>query len=242
MGATQDFRYEHDGLALTGQIALPPGEGPHPAVLVMHSAAGPDDLVCQRATDLAALGYVGVATDMYGVGRDLSREQMGKSLVELQTNPELLRARVVAAFDAIRDIPEVDGVRVSAIGFCFGGQCALELARSGADVRSVVSFHGLLRTAMPARPGVVKAKVLSITGSKDPYVPAEDVAEFQREMVDAEVDWQATVYGTGLHAFTMPDITADDFEGVAYDPLLDHLSWAQATTFLSASIYGVPAG
>jgi dienelactone hydrolase len=237
---TQAFTYEHDGLSLTGQIARPPGDGPHPAVLVMHSALGLDDLVCRRASDLAELGYVAVATDMYGAGRQLTKEQAGTHFVGLLENSEQLRGRLAATFDAVRGRAEVDGARVAAIGFCFGGQCALELARSGAEVRSVVSFHGLLRTASRARRGAVTAKVLSITGVKDPYVPKEDLQASQREMTEAEVDWQVTVYGEGRHAFTRPDIGDHDVAGTAYDPLFDHLSWAQATTFLAATLRGLP--
>jgi dienelactone hydrolase len=193
----------------------------------MHSALGIGELECRRAGDLAASGYVALATDMYGAGRQLTKEESGSYFLELLQNP---------------DLDEVDSARVSAIGFCFGGQCALELARSGAEVCAVVSFHGLLRTASAAQRGAVTAKVLSITGVKDPYVPAEDVAAFQREMTDAGVDWQVTVYGQGLHAFTMPDIARQGVAGTAYDPLLDHLSWAQATTFLAATLRAVPEG
>jgi dienelactone hydrolase len=240
MGATQDFSYDHDGLSLVGQIARPSGRGPHPAVLVIHSALGIGELERRRARDLAALGYVALAADMYGAGRDLSKEEAGTQFLKLQKRPDRLRSRVVATFDAVRDLDEVDSTRVCAIGFCFGGQCALELARSGAEVQSVVSFHGLLRRANPAQSGAVTAKVLSISGAKDPYVPDSDVAAFQREMTDAGVEWQVTVYGEGFHAFTMPDIAHVDVPGTGYDPLLDHLSWAQATTFLGATLNVVP--
>jgi dienelactone hydrolase len=205
----------------------------------MHSALGIDEQCRRRAVDLAALGYVAVATDMYGAGRPLTKEAAGARFLSLSKKPDVLRSRVLAAYDAVRGLDEVDGTSVAAIGFCFGGQCALELARSGAGVRSVVSFHGLLRTATPAQRGAVTAKVLSITGVKDPYVPREDMEAFQREMTDAEVDWQVTIYGEGLHAFTMPDIAEQDVPGTAYDPLLDHLSWTQTTTFLAATLRGM---
>ena len=155
MSGTHDFTYNHADLPLTGQIATPSGEGPHPAALVMHSALGIDDLVCRRARDLAAQGYVALATDMYGVGRKkLSRQEYGELFLALREDPDLLRARVTACFDAIRAMPEVDSARVCALGFCFGGQCVLKLARSGAAVRSVVSFHGLLKTDKPAQRGL----------------------------------------------------------------------------------------
>lgn len=174
---------------------------------------------------------------MYGVGRKtMSKEEVGPLFLAVQDSPDLLRSRVIAGFDAVRALPEVDAARISAIGFCFGGQCAIELARSGAEARSVVSFHGMLRTANPAQPGVVRAKVLTISGAKDPYVPAEDVAAFRDEMTSAGSDWQVTVYGEGLHAFTMPDIAEHNVPGTAYDPLLDRLSWEQATAFLAATL------
>src|SRR4051794_3702029 len=218
MTETQDFHYEHDGCELTGKIAMPSAPGPHPAVLVMHSALGIDEQMCRRASDLAALGYVALATDMYGAGLLQTMEQAGRHFLKLSQNPDLLRSRVVAAFETARELQEVDDRRIAAIGLCFGGQCALELARSGADVSSVVSFHGLLRTASPARRGAVTAKVLSITGLKDPYVPTHDMEAFQQEMTDAEVDWHVTIYGQGLHAFTMPEIAEQNVPGTAYDP------------------------
>ena len=237
MTETQDFTSNHDGLTLTGQIATPSGHGPHPCVLVMHSALGLDDLVCRRARDLAARGYVALATDMYGVGpKPMSKEECGPPFLALQESPDLLRSRVAAGFDAVRVLPEVDPPRISAIGFCFDGQCALELARTGAEVRSVVSFHGMLRTAKPAQPGVVQARVLTISGAKDPYVPADDVAAFREEMTNAEADWQVTVHGQGLHAFSMPDIDKHDVPGTAYDPFLDRLSWEQAIAFHAATL------
>lgn len=237
MTETQDFAYNHDGLALTGQIARPSDDGQHPGVLVMHSALGLDDLVCRRARDLAVSGYVALATDMYGAGRiPMSKEDVGPLFLALQESPHLLRSRAIAGFDQLRALPEVDATRVSAIGFCFGGQCVLELARSGADLRSAVSFHGLLRTTRPAQPRAIKAKVLTISGARDPYVPAEDVAAFREEMTNAAADWQVTIYGQGLHAFTDPDIDKHDVPGTAYDPFLDRLSWAQATAFLTATL------
>jgi dienelactone hydrolase len=236
MTGTTDFSYGHGGVTLTGQLARPSGSGPHPAVLVMHSALGLDDHMCRRASDLAALGYVALATDMYGIGRkSLSRAETGPLLGPLLDHPDLLRSRVVAGLDAVRALPDVDSSRVGAIGFCFGGQCVLELARSGADVRSVVSFHGLLKTAMPAPSGTLTAKVLVITGAKDPYAPAEDIAAFEDEMTAAGADWQMTVYGAGFHAFSVPNISESRIPGTAYDPVLDSLSWAQATAFLAAA-------
>ncbi len=240
---TEDFIYQHDGLELIGQIALPDGPGPHPAVLIAHSAFGIDDLVRNRASDLAALGYVGLAVDMYGAGP--GKPVLGEHhsyFMALQETQGLLRARIVAAYEALSARPEVRADRIAAIGYCFGGQCALELARSGADLRSVVSFHGLLTTQDPAKPGTVKAKLLALTGAHDPFVSAENVASFQQEMTDAKADWQVTIYGEGYHSFTARDIENVEVPGmgkvpgVRYDPFLDRLSWAQATAFLEATL------
>ncbi len=156
---------EHDGIALRGLMAVPLGKGPFPAVLVMHSALGLGDQVRRRARDLAELGYVALATDVYGVGGqersdpgsgkggELSRADGGPRFLALQEDPVELRARVRAGFDAVASLPDVDAGRIGAIGYCFGGQCVLELARSGAPVAAVVSFHGLLRTRHPAEEG-----------------------------------------------------------------------------------------
>jgi dienelactone hydrolase len=237
MSGTRDFHYDHDGLGLIGQIAFPDGPGPHPAVLVMHSAIGMDRLVQRRAKDLAALGYVALATDMYGAGRDGPALDAYPALfTALQEKPEQLRARVIAGHDALKAQPGIDPDRISAIGYCFGGQCVIELARSGAGIRAAISFHGLLTAKNPAKAGAVKAKLLSMSGANDPYVPAADVAGFQREMTEAGADWQVTVYGEGYHAFTEPDIKdRSGIPGLRYDPFLDRLSWLQATAFLEAT-------
>jgi dienelactone hydrolase len=231
------FEYAHDGQALKGEIARPPGPGPHPAVLVMHHAIGLGENELRRTRMLAEAGYVALATDMYGIGAQaVGRDVFTPLFAGLQADPSRLRGRVLAGYEALRALPEVDGARIGAIGFCFGGQCVLELARTGAQVASVVSFHGLLTTDAPARKGGVQAKVLAIAGALDPYAPPEHVAEFQKEMASAEVDWHLTVYGQGLHAFTDPSVAAHDIPGVRYDAMLDHLSWAQATAFLEATL------
>jgi dienelactone hydrolase len=226
------FDYEHDGVVLKAQIARPAGPGPHPAVLVMHDALGIGGAVFTRARDLAQLGYVAVATEMYGTGR---REmESGEAFLAMQEDAGLLRGRALAGLEAARALPEVDKSRISAIGFCFGGQCVLELARSGADLASVVSFHGVLTTQRPAEPGAVKAKVLVLTGALDPYAPIEHVAAFEQEMAAAEADWHLTVYGQAYHAFTDPEISAKyEVPGTKYDPRIDRLSWAQATAFMA---------
>jgi dienelactone hydrolase len=237
MGELRVMDYEHDGVVLKGELALPAGPGPRAGVLVMHDAHGLNDLVRRRALALAEMGYAALATDMYGGGKLFTGQtDVGPSFQALQDNPQQLRGRVLAAFEALRARPEVDASRVGAIGFCFGGQCVLELARSGADARAVVSFHGLLHTAQRARAGEVKAKVLVLTGARDPYVPPAAVAALQQELAEAGADWQLTVYGEGWHAFSAPNPKNAEVPGVRYDPLIDRLSWAQASAFLEATL------
>jgi dienelactone hydrolase len=233
------FEYRHEDVVLKGALALPAGPGPHPGVLVMHSAHGLGEQVRERALRLAAAGYAALATDMYGEGRYFDDPKgCGPLFAALQAEPQRLRGRVLAGFEALRGLAQVDPARIGAIGFCFGGQCVLELARSGADVKGVVSFHGLLKSELPARPAAVKAKMLALTGAKDPYAPLGDVAAFQAEMTAAGADWQLTVYGDGWHSFTDPDAAKHQTPGARYDPLIDRLSWAQATAFLEATVRG----
>ena len=240
MSDLHSIEYGHDGVALRGELATPTGPGPHPAVLVMHDARGLGALVRRRARDLAAAGYVALATDMYGGGKRFENAlEAGELFAALQKEPERLRDRVLASFEALKVQPQVDGRRIGAIGFCFGGQCVLELARSGADAAAVVSFHGLLTTRFPAKRGAVKAKVLALTGAHDPYAPLEDVEAFRKEMAAAGADWHLTIYGEGWHAFTDPSAAEmTNVPGVRHDPLLETLSWVQATAFLDALVRG----
>ena len=238
MTELRTIEYEHDGVTLRGELALPTGAGPHPGLLVMHDARGLGSLVRRRSRELAAQGYVAFATDMYGGGRlfENARES-GELLKALHEKPQRLRERVLAGFEVLKAQSQSDASRIGALGFCFGGQCVLELARSGADVKAVVSFHGLLGTRMPAEPGVVKAKVLALTGMQDPYAPAAAVEAFQKEMAAASVDFHLTVYGQGYHAFSDPEaVQMTNIPGIRYDSLLEKLSWSQATAFIEATL------
>jgi dienelactone hydrolase len=158
-------------------------------------------------------------------------------MLTLNKEPERLRGRALAGLEALKARPEVDGARIGAIGFCFGGQCVLEVARSGADVKSVVSFHGLLTTDLPAKPGAVKAKVLVLTGARDPWAPWEHVERLREELVAAGADWQITLYGEGYHAFTDSHAAElADIPGLRYDSLLDKLSWNSALAMLDSTL------
>jgi dienelactone hydrolase len=232
------MEFDQDGVELVGQVATPETPGPHPAVVVMHTGLGLGKMMLERVRRLAHLGYVAVAADMYGGGVDYHTDPKagGELMLHLLNPPQRLRARATAWYERVKARPEVDPQRVAAIGFCFGGQCVLELARSGADVKAVVSFHGLLSTSMPAVPGAVQGQLAIYTGGKDPYAPAEHVATLQQEMAAAGADFQITVFSQVYHGFTDPNAGAMGREGIAYDPIADHVSWAGTIALLEATI------
>jgi dienelactone hydrolase len=235
------FEYTHEGLLFIGTLAIPPGIGPHPGVLVMHDGQGVGEFVCRRAQALAAAGYVALATDMFGGGKRYRDPAESTPVVmALRQDGRRLRERLVATYNAFKTLPEVDATRIGAIGYCFGGQCVLELARSGTDAKAVVSFHGTLGTYQRSLPGAIRAKALVLTGALDPFVPPKDVDAFQKEMTEAGANWQMTIYSQGKHGFTDPiaDEMATVLPGVGYNQLLDHLSWTQALAFLDAVVRG----
>ena len=229
--------YSHGGADLIGRIALPAGEGRHPAVLAMHDARGMGEVPLRRIGELARMGYVGFASDMYGGGEHYGEMPGGQQMWALQTDPHKFRARALACFEALRAHPRVDPDRIAAIGYCFGGQCVLEIARSGADLKLGISYHGLLTTSLPAGPGAIKGLVSVFNGSEDPYVLPEHIADFEKEMKAAGARFQATLYSGVLHAFTDPKAAEMKIvPGVAYDPLADRLSWAATTILLEHCI------
>jgi dienelactone hydrolase len=230
--------FDHDGVELIGQIAVPEKPGPHPAVMVMHTGLGLGEMMREKVRRLAQLGYVAVATDMYGGGVDYltDRKAGGALMADLLKLPQRLRARANAWYEQLKARPEVDPQGIAAIGFCFGGQCVLELARSGADLKAVVSFHGLLSTSMPALPGAVRGQIAIYTGAKDPYAPAEHVRALQEEMTAAGAHFQVTVFSDACHSFTDPSASAMGMDGIAYDAIADRVSWGGALALLEATI------
>jgi dienelactone hydrolase len=226
----------HEGAALQGQLMKPVGAARHPAVLVMSTAMGLDALPLNSVRALVAEGYLAVATDMYGGGVKFVDDLKACAAVydPLVANPELLRARVVHWFDLVRSRPDVDPKRIAAIGYCFGGQCVLELARSGADVKAVVSYHGLLTTQLPAQPGAIKAHVAVYTGRHDPYAPHEHVEAVRKEMIAADARWQITEFGNSWHGFTDPDVKRVPVPGVEFDAIARDVSWVGTLALLKA--------
>ena len=180
------------------------------------------------ARRLTGLGYVALAADMFGDRQQASNLQEVATLVSgLRAAPEKLRARGRAGLAALAALPQVDAGRLAATGFCFGGSVVLELAREGANLKAVVSFHGVLATKMPAQPGLVKASVLVCTGVDDPLAPPEQVADFENEMRTGGVkDWQVIAYGNTLHGFTNRAADGSMMRTALYNEQADRRSWA----------------
>lgn len=207
--------------------------GQRPVVLIHHAWGGRDQFVADKAIKLAELGYLAFATDMYGKG------VLGKSPEEnvVLMRPFIddrakLQRRLHAALATVKLMPWADNDRVAAIGFCFGGLCALDLARTGVDIRGVVAFHGLLGAPDNIHNPKIKAKVLVLHGYDDPMAPADQVIALQRELTEAGADWQLHLYGHTMHAFTNPAANNPDF-GTVYQSLADRRSWQAMQNFLS---------
>lgn len=225
---TRDIDYAADGATLRGFLAFNETDGARPGVLVFHEGLGLGDFAMEKARQLAALGYVALAADMFGERRQARNLQEVATVVGgLRAEPERLRTRARAALAALAALPQVDRGRLAAIGFCFGGSVVLELARSGAELKAVVSFHGVLATKLPAAEGQVKASVLVLTGAEDPLAPPDQVAAFEAEMRSAGVtDWQVVSYGNTLHGFANPAADGSMMRTAMYHPQSDRRSWA----------------
>ncbi len=207
-------------------------EGRRPAVLINHAWGGRDNFVADKAKKVAELGYVGFAVDMYGKGvLGSSVEENAKLMQPFMENRIMLRKRIYAALNAVKLLPWVDDNKIAAIGFCFGGLCVLDLARSGADIRGVVSFHGLLAAAENISNNQIKARILALHGHDDPMGPPEQVLAFQNELTKAGADWQMHIYGNTMHAFTNP-VANDPSFGTVYQPDADRRSWIAMKNFL----------
>jgi len=206
--------------------------GPRPAILVAHTWAGRDDFAIGKARQLAELGYAAFALDMYGdaqIGN--SPEQCGQLMGSVIADRSFLQARIKAALDALRQQPEVNPDKIAAIGFCFGGLCVLDLARNGADICGVVSFHGLFTPPDPHPEQRIKAKVLVLHGFEDPMATPEQATALGHELTRYQADWQVHFYGNTAHAFTNPRAN-DPSLGTIYEPTADRRSWQSLLDFL----------
>src|SRR6185436_16846770 len=187
---------------------------------------------------LAKLGYVVFAADIYGKGvRPADVKEAAGFAGKYKGDRALLRRRVNAAFDVLKRQELADPRRLAAIGYCFGGTTALELARSGAELQGVVSFHGGLSSPAPDDARKIKARILALHGADDPFVPAPEVAGFEAEMRAASVDWQLVAYGGAVHSFTQKEAGNDNSKGSAYNEKADQRSWEAMKTFFG-EIFG----
>lgn len=229
----QVVTYEHEGTTFEGFLVHDDAiAGPRPGILVMHQWMGLTDNERMRARMLAELGYVAFAGDVYGKGvRPTDAKEAGQEAGKYYADRGLFRARVRAALDQLLAVPGVDPARVAAIGYCFGGTTVLELARSGADVAGVVSFHGGLASPTPADAANITAAVLVCHGAVDPYVPMDEVKGFVEAMEAASADYQLIMYAGAVHAFTQKGAGDDPTRGAAYDANADARSWEHMKLF-----------
>ncbi len=230
---TYDHEYRHEGVVLQGYFAYDDAlQGKRPGVLIIHEWTGLGDYVKHRAKEIASLGYVAFALDIYGKGiRPTTPAEAGAQATIYRSDRQLMRARASAGLEQLRNHRFTDPSRIAAIGYCFGGGAALELARGGADISGVVSFHGNLDTPNPKDAKDIKAKVLVLHGADDPYVPQEQIEMFKEEMRNAGVDWQLFMYGDAVHSFTNPDSGNDKSRGAAYNEKADKRSFRAMTDF-----------
>lgn len=211
--------------------------GPLPAVLIAHPWGGRNDFVMDKARQLAGLGYVGFAHDMYGDARlGEGAEACSALMLPFMQDRLKLQQRMACALDALRRQPSVDASRIAAMGFCFGGLCVLDLARTGADLRGVVSFHGLFKPPGNTAGTRIRAKVLVLHGHDDPMVPVDDVLALEKELTEAGADWQVHVYGNTVHAFTNPQAN-DPVFGTVYNAAADRRSWRSLVNFLAEVLH-----
>lgn len=233
--------YEVEGKTFKGYWAFPAGEEQkRPAILIAHAWMGQDQFAHHKAEALAELGYIGFAADVYGDGQTTSEaEEAQKLMLPLFEDRALLQKRIRGAYDTVKKHPAVDPDNIGGIGFCFGGMTIIELLRSGADVKGVVSFHGVLGTKMgslqaktvPIAKGI-KGSLLALHGNDDPLVSQQDIQNFEKEFTDAKVDWQLNIYGHTSHAFTNPE--AHDVEhGLIYNARTSDRAWWAMIHFFS---------
>ena len=206
---------------------------PRPGVMVCHAWGGQGEFEADKCRELAKLGYVALAADVYGQGqRGSTREENEQLMMPLMGDRGELLDRLQGSLAALKSDARVDDGRTAAIGFCFGGLCVLDLARSGADVAGVVSFHGLLGQPEGLGPSRIRSKILLLHGWDDPMATPDDVLSVTKEFSDAGADWQLHAYGSTVHAFTNPAADDPDF-GTVYDERADRRSFVAMTNFLN---------
>jgi dienelactone hydrolase len=230
----KNIEYKDGTVVLEGYLAYDNAiKGKMPGILVVHEWWGLNDYAKSRASQLAKLGYAAFCADIYGKGvRPATMDEAGKQAGLYRQDRELMRRRADLGFQELKKQPFVDTSKVAAMGYCFGGGAALELARSGADILGAVSFHGNLDTPNPADAKNIKAKILIFQGADDAYTAAQ-VPAVEKELSDAHVDWQLVTYSNAVHGFTNPANGSDNSKGLAYNEKADKRSWDAMKSFFN---------
>jgi dienelactone hydrolase len=237
VGKTVD--YSAQGVVMKGYLAYDENvKGKRPGVLVVHEWWGLNNYARKRARMLAELGYTALAVDMYGEGKVATHpDHAGKFASEVMKHFDVAKARFIAAMDFLKQQPTIDSTRIAAIGYCFGGGVVLDMARDGADLKGVVSFHGELTAVKPAQPGAIKAKILVLNGGADKFITPDQIEAFKQEMKAAGADFKFVSYPGAVHSFTNPEADAlgKKFNlPIAYNAKADKESWNEMKKFLSA--------
>lgn len=229
---TEPFTYFHGTTQFHGYCAWTrTGSSRKPGVLIAPDWSGCNEFAQNTAREMAQLGYVGIALDMYGEGKVAEIDEEKRQLIQpLMEDRLLLQERMRCAYEAAKALPQVDSEQLAAMGFCFGGLCVLDLARSGVEIQGVVSFHGLLQRPVALSPSPIYAKVLVLHGYEDPLAPPEALTAFEREMTESGADWQVHVYGKVQHAFTNP-VAQNVAAGLIYNAHAAKRAWASMTNF-----------
>jgi dienelactone hydrolase len=228
---TRPLAYRHEETDFEA-LLVSEEAAPRPAVILFPTIMGRSDLELGFARRLAKLGYAAIVADLYGVANiGRSREECRGLMNALREDRPLLQSRLVKVLETVRGQGEVDAAKVAAIGYCFGGLCALDLARTGADLKGVASFHGLFTPPGNLDGTPIRAKVIAFHGWDDPYVPPADVEALGRELSEAGADWQIHAYGGVMHGFTNPAANSPE-NGLVYNAVAEARSWRSLTAFL----------
>lgn len=232
---SESIEYQDGEVSLRGHLAWDDSlQGPRPGIIVGHEWWGLNDYARSRAEQLAGMGYVAFAVDMYGAGKATTHGSQAKEwLQQITANSDAWRARALLGVDILRKRPEVDANRLAAVGYCFGGATVTEMAYAGADLAGVVSFHGTLPPAREDDLGRIKAKILVEHGAADGFVPAERIAQFQAALEQAGADWQMDIHGGAKHGFTNPAADSFGMDGLAYNAEADRRSWESMQRFFA---------
>ncbi len=234
----QNLDYKSGAQSFEGYLVYDDAKtGKRPGVLVAHNWLGLTAQTEKKADMMAELGYVVFAADLYGKGiRPKDQGEAGKLAAALKADRKTLRERMNASLKVLQDNSLVNANKLAVTGYCFGGTSAIELARSGAPVQAVVSFHGGLDSPTPADGKNIKAKILALHGADDPFEKAEDLVAFEKEMRESKVDWQLIKFGGAVHSFTDPDAGSDNSKGAAYNARADKRSWSDMKAFLAEAL------